>query len=286
MYVVWFLLFAISLTCDATPLKKLSDGLAPSFGKRGVDHYIIGGINAQPGAWPWQLSLQAYDGTYGWYHTCGASLLSSTNVLTAAHCVDGRTPSIMRVIAGLYRRSILTGTQTVGASSISMHERYELDESLGSTSNDIAVITLSSRITTNSNIQYANLPPNNLDNFAGKSCTLTGWGRTSISSTLPDILQQVSMPVITTQDCSQRMQSISGVVIWDNHICVYNTAQSSGSCNGDSGGPMNCPNIYGGYYVAGVTSWGISRVATGECLQSYPSVYTRTSAYLNWIFSQ
>lgn len=48
---------------------------------------------------------------------------------------------------------------------------------------------------------------------------------------------------------------------------------------GDSGGPLNCPD--GGTRVAGVTSWGIS--SGGDCLQNYPSVYTRTSAYLAWI---
>ena len=49
---------------------------------------------------------------------------------------------------------------------------------------------------------------------------------------------------------------------------------------GDSGGPLNCPD--GGTRVAGVTSWGVSS-GTGNCLQTYPSVYTRTSAYLGWI---
>lgn len=53
---------------------------------------------------------------------------------------------------------------------------------------------------------------------------------------------------------------------------------------GDSGGPLNCPDGTGGYYVAGVTSWGISN-PLGNCLQTYPSVYTRTSAYLDWIAS-
>ena len=56
---------------------------------------IVGGRDAEPGNWPWQLSLQfdrnAGTGLPGDYaHTCGASLLSDWWVLTAAHCVDGR----------------------------------------------------------------------------------------------------------------------------------------------------------------------------------------------------
>jgi secreted trypsin-like serine protease len=53
---------------------------------------------------------------------------------------------------------------------------------------------------------------------------------------------------------------------------------------GDSGGPLNCnyPDEDSvERVVAGVTSWGIS--SNGVCNQDFPSIYTRTSAYLDWI---
>lgn len=59
-----------------------------SFGRLGVDNQIIGGQDASPGAWPWQLSQQRSSGG-SWSHSCGASLLSSTKALSAAHCIDG-----------------------------------------------------------------------------------------------------------------------------------------------------------------------------------------------------
>ena len=43
---------------------------------------IVGGIEAAPYSWPWQLSLKVNG-----KHTCGASLVSSDWVITAAHCV-------------------------------------------------------------------------------------------------------------------------------------------------------------------------------------------------------
>jgi secreted trypsin-like serine protease len=85
------------------------------------------------------------------------------------------------------------------------------------------------------------------------------------------------MTVLSTADCRSRMANVGGANIWDSHICVYDSTQQRGSCNGDSGGPLNC-----GSTVAGVTSFGVSSIL-GNCQQSYPSVYTRTSTYLAWI---
>jgi len=58
-------------------------GALPSF-MMGGDQYIVGGTDASPGEFPWQLSQ-----TRGGSHSCGASLLSSAYGLSAAHCVDG-----------------------------------------------------------------------------------------------------------------------------------------------------------------------------------------------------
>jgi secreted trypsin-like serine protease len=42
---------------------------------------IVGGVEAVPGAWPWQVYIEA--GGFA----CGGSLIDARWVLTAAHCV-------------------------------------------------------------------------------------------------------------------------------------------------------------------------------------------------------
>jgi len=261
------LLAALSL-CQARP--QAFSGAGPSLFMNG-DQYIIGGSNASPGEFPWQLSQ-----TRGGSHSCGASLLNGRAGLSASHCVDGALPGSITVIAGLHQRSGTAGSQEVNLASYTMHENYG---AIGATySNDIAILNFASVITEGANIQFALLPATNGNDYAGLTCEISGWGRTGSSNALPDTLQKASIDVISTATCQSLIGSIGN--IWDNHICLYDTRNNVGSCNGDSGGPLNCPD--GGTRVAGVTSWGVSS-GTGNCLQTYPSVYTRTSAYLAWI---
>lgn len=45
---------------------------------------IVGGQEAEAHSHPWQASLQQ-----GGSHICGASIIDSQWLVTAAHCVDG-----------------------------------------------------------------------------------------------------------------------------------------------------------------------------------------------------
>jgi secreted trypsin-like serine protease len=183
------------------------------------------------------------------------------------------------VIAGLLKRSDMTDTVTVNVARYVMHGEYNSPDA--SFANDIALIYFTDPIAANGGtIQYARLPSNDLQNFAGDGCIISGWGRDSNANILPDTLQFAAIPVLTVPACRVQFAAVAASV-WDKQICVFDDANNVGSCNGDSGGPLNCDAV-GGTVVAGITSWVMSG-PLGNCLQTFPSVYTRTSSYLAWI---
>jgi elastase-2 len=136
--------------------------------------------------------------------------------------------------------------------------------------NDVSVLEFAA-LATNTNLRAIALATTADGTYAGVSCVITGWGKTSAISGLPITLQQATMTVMTNTACTA---SWSAAQINGGHICV--TAPSSSACNGDSGGPLVCSGK-----LAGATSWGVS-----SCSPSYPSVYTRISNFHSWIIAQ
>ena len=228
---------------------------------------IVGGFEAVPNSWPWIVSLRVRD------HFCGGTLIDTRHVLTAAHCITGASANSLRVVAGLHQRlNTNTGrTQIIGVSRIFMHEQYNG----GIYAHDIAVLRLSQPVQLNSYVSLICLP--GPDPQESAPVTAVGWGSTYFGSPLPNGLRQVTMQVTNAHAKA-------------SYPAYFNAQRQIGagvpyvggkdSCQGDSGGPLMF-NSNGQWYLSGVVSFGY------QCGRAnYPGVYTRTSAYLNWIFNK
>jgi len=222
---------------------------------------IVGGVEAMAHSWPWIVSLQSRD------HFCGGTLIDNRHVLTAAHCIDS---SRFRVIAGLHQRTNINGplSQNLGVSRVFVHEQYNTRTE----ANDIALVRLAQPVQFNAYVTAICLPgpdPQELERV-----TVAGWGVLSEDGDSARSLRQVTINVMNNQ--AERVYKNEFDVGRQIGAGIPNIGGKD-SCQGDSGGPLMY-NANNQWYLTGVVSFG-----DGCGSAKYPGVYTRTSAYLNWI---
>ena len=233
---------------------------------------ILGGVQAAPGAWPWIAALlYANDSNVYSAQFCSGVLIDKSWVLTAAHCVQGMSAQGIQVAVGAWDLTAFTGSRTP-VRSIRIHPQF----SSTSLYNDIALVEL----TVPSSIQpialfsgesVDNTPPSLL----GKLVTVLGWGVADSTTSwyYPEILRQVSLPVVADSTCND---------IYINPVLPSQFCsgywEGKDACEGDSGGPA-VVQVDGHWVHAGIVSAGVS------CQEYFGwyGKYTRTSAYLSFI---
>jgi len=229
---------------------------------------IVGGYPVNPACpdckYEFMVSLQS-DGWWGG-HFCGGSLVREDWVVTAAHCVQGSSPSSIDVVIGLHNVNGTTGQQTRNVSEIIIHPQY----SGNSLNNDYALLRLSSPITSFEPIKLATSDSHDDEPVIS---TTMGWGATSSGGSSSAILLEVDVPI--DDSCG----NYSNSSITNNMVCAGDSNGGEDSCQGDSGGPLIMTNDDGEYELIGIVSWGYGCAEPG-----YPGVYSRIYSRLNWFF--
>ncbi|KAM6174126.1 chymotrypsin-like elastase family member 2A [Erethizon dorsatum] len=233
---------------------------------------VVGGEEATPNSWPWQASLQ-YVNFRQWLHDCGGSLVTTSWVLTAAHCL--RSSRTYRVVLG--RHSLSTdesGSVAIAVSKYVVHPKWNNDAANGY---DIALVKLAEPVTLSNKVQLACLPPASSILPNNYPCYVTGWGRLQTDGPSPDVLQQGLLLVVDYATCSS--PSWWGSSVKTRMVCAGGDGVTS-SCSGDSGGPLNCQADDGKWQVHGIVSFGSGLGCNYYCK---PSVFTRVSDFIDWI---
>ncbi|XP_041450551.1 brachyurin [Drosophila obscura] len=231
---------------------------------------ISGGEVARDNQFPYQvgLSIEEANDLFSW---CGGSLISDQYLLTAAHCVE-EAISITFYLGGVQR---LSPQQLIRANSPVVYLHPDWDSQ--SLENDIALLRLPEPAVFSSSIDVIRLPgmASSHVSYDYVPATTSGWGRMSDESALiSDHLRFVVQFVESNEDCQYAYANIK-----PTNICMDTTGGRS-TCTGDSGGPLIYYDpLQSANILIGVTSYG----KKSGCTRGYPSVFTRVTAYLDWI---
>uniref|UniRef100_A0A182JEV3 Uncharacterized protein n=1 Tax=Anopheles atroparvus TaxID=41427 RepID=A0A182JEV3_ANOAO len=229
---------------------------------------IVGGSLATSGEFPAMVSLQLVRNSA---HVCGGTLLSMSQVLTAAHCVtDVRgvaSPATQFQVMGddlfILPQMGNPTRQVRPVRSITVHPHYDA----ATFANDIALVRLASEFRKTETFfpgKRIQKPPT-----LGDRCSLAGWGvTTEHSTTMSPNLQRINVVISDFGTCNAAFdrQLTKGM------LCAG--APGRDACQGDSGGALLCT----GGRVAGIVSFG-----AGCARPEFPGVYVDVVYYEKWI---
>ncbi len=219
------------------------------------------------------------DGSLEYYPECGGSLIHKDGVyvvLTAAHCVENLTTKLS-VSMKANRASEITKDTLVPIKAIVVHPGYDKNIIV----NDLALLILDERSPLLQDSTITTIPLHaNSDEFAGRELTAIGFGNiSSYGDLFLDQMQSVVLNEVLLSECSRSGPDYRTVD--QRQICAGNKNQGKkDTCYGDSGGPLIVETATGPEQI-GIVSWGM------DCAQSgAPGVYTRPSAFSDWIKQQ
>ncbi|XP_022800427.1 anionic trypsin-1-like isoform X1 [Stylophora pistillata] len=229
---------------------------------------IMGGYQAAPHSWPWQVTLMTPDRE----PFCGGTLLDEFWIATASHCLNYLREGDVIVRAGTHHRTkINKWVQDLRVRPIYRHPKYNDPVMFA---NDVALLLLDRPVQLNSAVRPICLPDK--DDKPGTDCTVTGWGRLGHSGTHPDFLMQVTIPIVPYSTC----QKIYPGDVHESMLCGGHLEGGKDACVGDSGRPYVCEHKNHIWKLEGIVSWGY-----GCGWENNLGVYTNVTHVRGWIKS-
>ncbi|CAF1502850.1 unnamed protein product, partial [Adineta ricciae] len=191
---------------------------------------IVGGKDTLPFTYPWLVALAERSSTDPF---CTGFIISSNAILTAAHCLNGRTPNQIQLLAKAHDLRQFRGERYNVARWFN-HPEYQHNSSMFV--NDIAILKITTTFAPD--LQPCCLPTMQSSIYprAQTTAVVSGWGKlTSRPSTRNSpVLQHVVMPIVDERNgkCQESIiDSTRQMCAGYNHLPID-------TCSGDSGSPL------------------------------------------------
>jgi hypothetical protein len=272
---------------DVAPFSEVARQQAPNLGgmrgrfaDQGYER-VVGGKPTSKSEWRSLVYIQAHIASDR-VASCGGTVIADRWVLTAGHCVVGKSAADFSVTEGT--DNLTAGGHAMRVDRVVLHEQY----AGGPPRSDIALLHL---------MVSAQSPGQPLMGdaaarimlHAGATATLAGFGLTTTqpisgahTGTLSNVLREVDLPVVERAECARILGNIFGVsnvnFVGESTVCAgVPGIGGRDACFGDSGGPLTI-DVDRHRVQAGVVSWG-----PGCGLRDTVGVYTSVGYYQDWI---
>ena len=286
------LITGVSGLALATPLMAVPAVQAVSVGPEVSRPEVVNGISGPSKDFEFLVALgdRSVERKYGMERAqfCGGTLATSTHVITAAHCVMGRTAK--EVVVGAYPDGDLgSGSGViVRVDSITINPRFHPDR----LTNDIAVIRLATPLADTPTIAPANAAEAELLTAPRAPVTVAGWGATTHRQPwrYPSTYRVGNLVAFPESACGGGEDFIVDGVTFRGYgprdvrprvmLCAEGVrgGEPTDACVGDSGGPL-IGGVGEDRRLVGVVSWGLNACATTKG----PGVYSRVSAFSQFL---
>ncbi|CAO2633410.1 Serine protease 46 [Lemmus lemmus] len=245
-----------------------------SCGQTNVSCKLVNGKVVEVGRWPWQVSI-LFLGLY----VCSGSLIHHSWILTAAHCLQrSKDPINYTVKVGV--QNLPDNSSELLLTNIVIHEKFNNHMSY-----NIAILKLKYPVAWSPLVQPICLPTINFKPTIGTMCWVIGWGKekTKGAPNTPYHVQGLAARIVNNEICNHRYHFLllkNQKKFIDNDMLCTSSEWGLDTCQDTSGSSLVC-QMNKTWIQMGVVSWSF-----GCGRRQFPSVYTSTSHFTQWIKRQ